>query len=85
MRIVEALRDILTRTPPLLGCEVVDRGMMLSGGGSLLRGVHERLREETQMPAQVAEFPLTCVVAGSGMWLREPVAREGWGTNQFRR
>jgi rod shape-determining protein MreB len=49
----------------------MDRGIMLAGGGSLLQGLAERLRDETQMPVHVAESPLTCVAVGSGMYLEE--------------
>jgi rod shape-determining protein MreB len=50
---------------------MMDRGFMLAGGGSLLQGLDERLREETQMPAHRAESPLTCVAVGSGRSLEE--------------
>jgi rod shape-determining protein MreB len=49
----------------------MDRGIMLAGGGSLLQGMEERLRHETQMPAHLAESPLTCVAVGSGRSLEE--------------
>jgi rod shape-determining protein MreB len=49
----------------------MDRGIMLAGGGSLLQGLDERLRDETQMPAHLAESPLTCVAVGSGRSLEE--------------
>jgi rod shape-determining protein MreB len=49
----------------------MDRGMMLAGGGSLLHGLDERLRDETNMPTHVAESPLTCVAVGSGRSLEE--------------
>jgi rod shape-determining protein MreB len=49
----------------------MDRGIMLAGGGSLLQGLDERLRDETQMPAHRAESPLTCVAVGSGRSLEE--------------
>jgi rod shape-determining protein MreB len=49
----------------------MDRGIMLAGGGSLLQGLEERLRHETQMPAHLAESPLTCVAVGSGRSLEE--------------
>jgi rod shape-determining protein MreB len=49
----------------------MDRGLMLAGGGSLLGGLDERLRQETHMPVHVAESPLTCVAVGSGRSLEE--------------
>jgi rod shape-determining protein MreB and related proteins len=49
----------------------MDHGIMMAGGGSLLRGLPERLREETQMPVHLAESPLTCVAVGSGKYLEE--------------
>jgi rod shape-determining protein MreB len=49
----------------------MDRGIMLAGGGSLLQGLDERLRRETEMPIHVAESPLTCVAVGSGRSLEE--------------
>jgi len=61
----------LDRTPPELASDIMDRGIMLAGGGSLLQGLDERLREETQMPAHRAESPLTCVAVGSGRSLEE--------------
>ncbi len=69
--IVEAVKETLDRTPPELSSDIMDRGIMLAGGGSLLRGLDERLREETQMPAHLAESPLTCVAVGSGRSLEE--------------
>jgi DivIVA domain-containing protein len=68
-RIIDAVKQTLGRTPPELASDVMDRGMILAGGGSLLRGLADRLREETHTPTQVAELPLTCVAAGSGAWL----------------
>lgn len=70
-KIVDAVTDTLSRTPPELSSDVLERGMVLVGGGALLKGLDERLRRETQLPAQVAELPLTCVAAGSGAWLEE--------------
>jgi rod shape-determining protein MreB len=70
-RIIDTVKETLGRTPPELASDIMDRGIMLTGGGSLLKGLPERLREETQMPAYVAELPLTCVAAGSGAWLEE--------------
>ncbi len=70
-QIVEAVKDTLGNTPPELSSDLLDRGMMLAGGGALLKRLDQRLREETQMPAQVAELPVTCVAAGSAAWLEE--------------
>jgi rod shape-determining protein MreB len=70
-QIVGAVKETLDRTPPELASDIMDRGIMLAGGGSLLQGLDERLREETQMPAHLAESPLTCVAVGSGRSLEE--------------
>jgi rod shape-determining protein MreB len=69
--IVEAVRDTLVRTPPDLVSDVADRGMILAGGGALLRHLDERLRKETGVPVHVADEPLTCVARGSGRFLEE--------------
>lgn len=69
--IMEAIKGTLDRTPPELVSDVMDRGIMLGGGGSLLRGLPERIREDTQMPVHLAESPLTCVAVGSGRSLEE--------------
>src|SRR5438270_5121209 len=68
---IGAVKETLDRTPPELASDIMDRGIMLAGGGSLLQGLDERLREETQMPAHLAESPLTCVAVGSGRSLEE--------------
>jgi rod shape-determining protein MreB and related proteins len=64
--ILDAIRSTLDKTPPELAADIMDRGIVLAGGGALLHGLDERLRHETQMPAQLAESPLTCVAVGSG-------------------
>jgi rod shape-determining protein MreB and related proteins len=69
--IVAAVRDTLDRTPPELASDIMDRGMVLAGGGALLRLMDERLRRETQIPVHVAEEPLMCVAIGSGRCLEE--------------
>jgi rod shape-determining protein MreB and related proteins len=69
--IVTEVKAALEETPPELVADIMDRGIMLAGGGSLLQGLDERLREETQMPAHLAESPLTCVAVGSGRSLEE--------------
>ena len=71
VQIIDAIKETLDRTPPELASDIMDRGIMLAGGGSLLQGLDERLREETQMPAHRAESPLTCVAVGSGRSLEE--------------
>lgn len=69
--IIDAIKSTLDKTPPELAADVMDRGIMLAGGGSLLQGMCERVRDETQMPVNMAESPLTCVVVGSGRSLEE--------------
>jgi rod shape-determining protein MreB len=69
--IVAAVRDCLDRTPPELASDIMDRGMVLAGGGALLRRLDERLREETGVPVYIAEEPLACVANGSGRFLEE--------------
>lgn len=64
--IVEAVRQALERTPPELASDILERGIILTGGGALLRGLDRRLREETNLPVNVADDPLTCVVRGTG-------------------
>ncbi|RJO70321.1 MAG: rod shape-determining protein [Myxococcales bacterium] len=69
--IVEAVRVALERTPPELASDIVDKGIVLTGGGALLKGLDNLLREETGLPIMVAEDPLSCVVLGSGKALEE--------------
>lgn len=64
--IVEAVLNLLERTPPELSADIFDRGIMLTGGGALLKGLDERLRRETSLPVHVADDPLTAVVRGTG-------------------
>jgi rod shape-determining protein MreB len=69
--IIDAIKNTLERTPPELAADVSERGILLAGGGALLQGFAERVRDETGMPAQLAESPLTCVAIGSGQSLEE--------------
>jgi len=69
--IVEAVRIALERTPPELAADIVDKGIVLAGGGALLRNLDQLLREETGLPVVIAEDPLSCVVLGSGKVLDE--------------
>ena len=70
-QIIDAIRSTLDKTPPELAADIMDRGIVLAGGGALLSGLDERLRHETQMPVHLAESPLTCVAVGSGRSLEE--------------
>ena len=63
---VGAVKQALERTPPELGSDIADKGMVLTGGGALLRDLDRLLMEETGLPVVVAEDPLTCVVRGCG-------------------
>jgi len=65
-QIVEAVKQTLERTPPELSADILDRGVMVTGGGALLKGLDERIRMETNLPVHVAEDPLTAVVRGAG-------------------
>jgi rod shape-determining protein MreB len=67
--IVSAVKSALERTPPELGADIAERGMVLTGGGALLRDLDRLLMEETGLPVVVAEDPLTCVVRGCGIAL----------------
>lgn len=69
--IVEAVRQALEQTPPELASDILERGIILTGGGALLRGLDKRLRQETNLPVNVAEDPLTCVVRGAGKVLSD--------------
>jgi rod shape-determining protein MreB len=64
--IVDAVKTTLDKCPPELSGDIMDRGIVLAGGGALLRGLDERLRSETGMPIHIAETPLDCVALGSG-------------------
>ncbi len=64
--IIEAVRAALEQTPPELAADIVDRGIVLTGGGALLEGLDARLREETGLPVSIANEPLTSVVMGTG-------------------
>ena len=71
MTIVEAVRTCLEQTPPELAADIVDKGIVLTGGGSLLQGLDVLIREETQLPVTVSDEPLYCVVLGAGKVLDE--------------
>ena len=69
--IVDAVRTTLDKTPPELAGDIMDRGLVLTGGGALLRGLDDRLRHETGMPVHVAEDPLHSVAVGAGRCVEE--------------
>ena len=69
--IATAVRDTLDRTPPELASDIMERGIVLVGGGALLRRLDERLRRETGVPISIADDPMMCVAAGSGRCLEE--------------
>jgi rod shape-determining protein MreB len=69
--IIQAVHDALERIPPELSSDILDRGVILTGGGSLLKNLDRRLREETGLPVQLAEDPLSSVVLGAGKMLSD--------------
>jgi len=69
--VVQAVHDALERIPPELSADIYDRGIILTGGGALLKGLDKRLREETGLPVQLAEDPLSSVVLGAGKMLSD--------------
>ncbi|HEX8100699.1 MAG TPA: rod shape-determining protein [Actinomycetota bacterium] len=70
-QILDAIKDTLDRCPPELSADIMDKGIVLTGGGALLKGLDERLKHETSMPIHVADSPLSCVAVGSGKCLEE--------------
>ncbi|MDR3125356.1 MAG: rod shape-determining protein [Endomicrobium sp.] len=70
-KIVEIVKNVLEETPAELSADLVDRGIILSGGGSLVKGFPELLSQETQLPVNRADDPLTCVARGTGAYLEE--------------
>ncbi|HEX7420636.1 MAG TPA: rod shape-determining protein [Thermoanaerobaculia bacterium] len=69
--IVEAVRVALERTPPELSADIMDKGIIIAGGGSMLKNLDKRLREETGLPVTLAEDPLACVALGTGQMLTD--------------
>ncbi len=67
--IIDAVKVALEKTPPELSADIIDRGIILTGGGSLLKNIDRRIREETQLPVFITEDPLTTVVIGAGKML----------------
>lgn len=69
--IIDAIKTTLERTPPELAGDIVDKGIMLAGGGALIRGLDKLIHEETKLPVMIAEDPLSCVALGAGKALDE--------------
>lgn len=67
--IVQAAKSVLERTPPELSADIIDRGVILTGGGALLHGMDQLLAEELKVPVLVAEQPMDCVAIGTGIML----------------
>src|SRR5699024_165838 len=67
--IIDSVKLTLEQTPPELAADIMDRGIVLTGGGALLKDLDQRLSEETQMPVVVADNPLDCVAIGTGQSL----------------
>jgi rod shape-determining protein MreB len=83
--IMGTIKETLERTPPELAADITQRGIMLAGGGCLLRGFDDRVRDETKMSAYLADSPLTCVVLGSGRSLEEFDVMSYGGSGKRRR
>jgi rod shape-determining protein MreB len=75
VQIVESVRVALENTAPELSADIVDRGIMLTGGGAMLDGLVELMRDATGLPVAIAEDPLTCVAIGTGRALEDPAYR----------
>jgi rod shape-determining protein MreB len=69
--IIDAVKVTLDRTPPELAADIMEQGIVLTGGGAMLHGLEARLQHETGMPIVVARDPLNCVAIGSGQCLEE--------------
>jgi rod shape-determining protein MreB len=65
------VRVALERTPPELSADIMDKGIIIAGGGSMLKNLDRRLREETGLPVTLAEDPLACVALGTGQMLTD--------------
>jgi rod shape-determining protein MreB len=76
-QIITAVKIALEQTPPELGADIAEEGIVLTGGGALLRGMDRVLMEETGLPVIVADDPLTCVARGCGIALEDLDAQFG--------
>jgi len=69
--IVQASKSVLEQTPPELSADIIDRGVILTGGGALLHGIDMLLAEELKVPVLIAEEPMHCVARGTGIYARK--------------
>ena len=69
--IIDSIKYTLEKTPPELAADIMEKGIMLTGGGALLQGLDKLILDETGIPVNIAEFPLDCVVLGTGRVLEE--------------
>jgi rod shape-determining protein MreB len=76
-QIVDAVKVALEATPPELAADIADKGIMLTGGGALLRGLDSEIRDHTGLPVTVADDPLSCVALGCGKVLEHPKWMKG--------
>ena len=80
--IVSAVKDALEDTPPEIGADISERGIMLTGGGALIPGLDRLIAEETGLPTLISDEPLTCVVRGCGLALERMDDLGGIFTNE---
>ena len=74
-QILEAVKATLEKTPPELSADIMDHGIMLTGGGALLRGLDKLIADETGMPVNIADNPLDCVADGTGIYLESEMLK----------
>ena len=80
--VVNTAKSVLEQTPPELSADIIDKGIVLTGGGSLLDGFDKLLSHELKVPVYLAESPLTCVVEGTGVLLNNiPILENGLNKN----
>jgi rod shape-determining protein MreB len=83
--IIEAVKETLEATPPELAADVMEKGIMLTGGGALLSGLDKIIKIETGIPVHIAEDPLDCVARGTGKCLEDPELRRMLSQNRTMR
>ena len=71
-QVLAAVKETLENTPPELSADIIDHGIMLTGGGALIHGLDRKIAEETGIPVHIAKDPLDCVSLGTGLTLENP-------------